>query len=80
MATEPAQVERVGNRLQLSTQWIVDDYGGEPLTKEILSSRGRLPFQSQLEEACGVSGPPGSGDIAAFDDGTAGDGIAGWQR
>jgi type IV pilus assembly protein PilM len=50
-ATKLAQLERVGNRIQLVGSWIIEDYGGQPLTRESLASAGMLPFQSQLSEA-----------------------------
>src|SRR4051794_30469732 len=47
--TKLAQVERVGDRVQLMTHWIIDNYDGYPFTKDSLES-GCLPFQSQLQE------------------------------
>src|SRR6478736_3017229 len=51
VATKLAQVERVGDRMQLTANWIIDDYGDEPLTREVLLGRGSLPFQSQLKDS-----------------------------
>src|SRR5262245_26100755 len=51
VATKLAQVERVGDRLQLKASWIIDDYGGGPLTRETLLARGSLPFQLLLKQA-----------------------------
>jgi len=51
VATKLAQVERVGDTLELTAHWIIDNYGGLPLTKDRVQSHGCLPFQSQLHEA-----------------------------
>jgi Tfp pilus assembly PilM family ATPase len=51
VTTKLAQIERVGDSLQLTSRWIVDNYGGNPLTKDRLQCHGCLPFQSQLHEA-----------------------------
>jgi Tfp pilus assembly PilM family ATPase len=51
VATKLAQVQRVGDSLQLTAHWIIDNYGGKPLTKDRLQCHGCLPFQSQLREA-----------------------------
>jgi Tfp pilus assembly PilM family ATPase len=51
VATKLAQVERTGDGLQLTAHWIIDNYGGLPLTKDRLQSHGCLPFQSHLQEA-----------------------------
>ena len=51
VATKLAQIERVGDSLQLTAHWIIDSYSGDPLTKDSLQSRGCFPFQSQLQEA-----------------------------
>jgi Tfp pilus assembly PilM family ATPase len=51
VATKLAQVERVGDSLQLTAHWIIDSYGGSPLTKDRLQCHGCLPFQPQLREA-----------------------------
>jgi len=50
-STKLAQLERVGDKLQLAAHWIIDDYVGVPLTKDRLQCHGGLPFQSKLQEA-----------------------------
>src|SRR6187455_2246092 len=51
VATKLAQLERIGDRLQLKAHWIIDRYSCDLLTKDSLHGPRRLPFQSQLREA-----------------------------